>query len=176
MTSAARWLIAGTAVLGLVARTGAQEVATGTFKTAEGKDVGTVRIEHISSATLFLLNLHDLPPGTHGIHIHAVGQCTPPSFDSAGPHWNPAQKQHGKDNAKGPHAGDLANIVIPASGKLETQFTLDGIAMRGEGNLLDGDGGSLVIHAGPDDYKTDPSGNSGARIACAVIGIEQRNE
>ncbi|MEO8605886.1 MAG: superoxide dismutase family protein [bacterium] len=176
MTSAARWFIAGAAVLGLVASASAQEVATGVFKNAEGKDVGTVRIEHIASSTLFLLKLHDLPPGTHGIHIHSVGQCTPPTFDSAGPHWNPLGKKHGKDNADGPHAGDLTNIVIPASGKLETQFNLEGMTLVGEGNLLDGDGGSIVIHAGQDDYKTDPSGNSGARIACAVLGIDQRQE
>lgn len=176
MTAATRWMIAGAAVLGLVASASAQEVATGVFKNADGKDVGTVRIEHISSATLFLIKVHDLSPGQHGLHIHSVGQCTAPTFDSAGPHWNPLGKKHGKESPDGPHLGDLPNLVVGADGKAEAQFNLEGITLRGEGNILDGDGASIVIHAGQDDYKTDPSGNSGARIACAVIGLDQRQE
>jgi len=85
-------------------------------------------------------------------------------------------RQHGKDNPKGAHAGDLNNLTIPANGKLELQIDMPGIALRGEGGLLDEDGASLVIHANPDDYKTDPSGNSGARIACAPISIPDREE
>lgn len=177
MKSAALWASALIIAAGIAARAGAQEVATGTFKNAEGKDVGTVRIEHMPSATLFLLKLHDLPPGVHGIHIHSVGQCTPPSFDSAGPHWNPTKSQHGSKNPKGPHAGDLQNITIPADGKLETQVTVQGIRQwEDEGGLLDGDGASIVIHANADDYMTDPSGNSGARIACAKIDLPQRQD
>ena len=116
-----------------------------------------------AGATVFLLNLHDLPPGVHAIHIHSVGKCDPPSFDSAGPHYNPTNAQHGFHNPKGPHTGDLPNITIPASGKLETQVVVAGMRQwEGEGGILDGDSSSLIIHASPDDYKTDPSGNSGA--------------
>lgn len=175
MTSVLRWILAG-ALIAAAAQAGADEVAKSTFKNSEGKDVGTLTVNHIASATMFLIKLHDMPPGVHGIHLHSNATCTPPTFDSAGPHWNPTSKQHGKDNPQGPHLGDLGNITIPADGKLEQQFTIEGITLRGEGNLLDGDGSSMVIHAGPDDNKTDPSGNSGARIACASVGLPERNE
>jgi len=176
MKSSALWAIAVIMSVGLAARSGAQEVAEAKFINSEGKNVGSVHIEHMASATLFLLKLHDLPPGVHGIHIHSVGTCTPPSFDSAGPHFNPAKSQHGFKNPKGPHAGDLPNITIPADGKLETTLMVAG-AMQwdGEGGLLDGDRASLVIHANPDDYTTDPSGNSGPRIACAKLDLPERN-
>ena len=176
MQRGARWTVVAIAAMGLATAALGQETGRGTFINAQGKNVGTVTVEHMASATMFLLKLYDLPPGVHGIHIHAVGQCTAPSFDSAGPHFNPDGHQHGKENPKGPHAGDLNNITIPADGKLEIQIDMPGIALRGQGGLLDEDGASIVIHANPDDYKTDPSGNSGARIACAPITIDDREE
>jgi len=176
MQRAARWIAVTVALVGLAGVAAAQEAGRNTFINAEGKEVGSLTTMHMPSGTMFLLKLHDLPPGVHGIHIHSVGVCTPPSFDSAGPHFNPAGHQHGKDNPKGAHAGDLNNLTIPANGKLELQIDMPGIALRGEGGLLDEDGASLVIHANPDDYKTDPSGNSGARIACAPISIPDREE
>jgi Cu-Zn family superoxide dismutase len=176
MKSAALWAMALSMAVGLAARARAQEVADSKFINSQGKEVGSVHIEHMPSATLFLLTLHDMPPGVHGIHIHSVGKCDPPSFDSAGPHFNPTNNQHGMKNPKGPHAGDLPNIIIPASGKLETQIMVAGDRQwDGQGGILDGDGASLVIHANPDDYMTDPSGNSGPRIACAKLDLPQRN-
>ena len=176
MKSAALWTMALGRMIGLAARAQAQpEVSKANFINSQGKNVGTVTIEHMASATVFLLNLHDLPPGVHAIHIHSVGKCDPPSFDSAGPHYNPTNAQHGFHNPKGPHTGDLPNITIPASGKLETQVVVAGMRQwEGEGGILDGDSSSLIIHASPDDYKTDPSGNSGARIACAALDVAQR--
>jgi Cu-Zn family superoxide dismutase len=163
--------------VGLTAPVGAQEAARGTFHNSAGKEVGTVTIAHMPSFTTFLLNLHDMPPGVHAIHIHANGTCEPPSFDSAGPHYNPTNAQHGLKNPKGPHAGDLPNITIPASGKLETQVKVEGMKQwEGEGGILDGNLASLVIHANPDDNTTDPAGNSGARIACARLDMERRND
>jgi superoxide dismutase, Cu-Zn family len=177
MKSAALWAMALILAIGLAARVGAQEVAEGKFINGQGKEVGTVHIEHMPSATLFLLDLHDMPPGAHGIHIHSVAKCDPPTFDSAGPHFNPTNSQHGMKNPKGPHAGDLPNITIPASGKLETTIMVAGMRQwDGEGGMLDGDGASLIIHANPDDYMTDPSGNSGARIACAKLDLPQRQD
>lgn len=103
-----------------------------------------------------------LAPGVHGIHLHAVGRCESPDFKSAGAHWNPAGKQHGHDNPLGAHLGDLPNLTVGADGKGSASFHV-------EGDMDDADGTSLVIHAQSDDYKTDPSGNSGERIACAVL-------
>ena len=107
-----------------------------------------------------------LPPGVHGVHIHAVGRCDPPDFQTAGPHWNPTGHQHGRDNPQGAHMGDLPNISIGADGRGALDFAVPAATLAG---LLDADGAALVIHAGPDDYKSDPSGNSGGRIACGVI-------
>jgi superoxide dismutase, Cu-Zn family len=116
------------------------------------------------------VNVSQLPPGTHGIHIHNVGKCEGPAFTSAGPHLNPASKKHGKDNPEGPHAGDLLNLQVDSNGVGKASL-LDANVTLGSGpNSVFHEGGtSLVIHASADDYKTDPAGNSGARIACGVI-------
>ena len=112
--------------------------------------------------TTIKVDAEGLAPGVHGIHLHAVGQCDGPDFKSAGGHWNPAGRQHGRDNPQGAHLGDLPNLAAGDDGKATASFTVDG-------DMADTDGTSLVIHAKPDDNKTDPSGNSGDRIACAVL-------
>ena len=102
-------------------------------------------------------------------HIHETGRCDPP-FESAGGHLNPEGKKHGKDNPGGPHAGDLPNLEVPDSGRVKLQLDVKGVSIDGgPGALLDGDGAALVIHDGADDYKTDPAGNAGKRLACGVI-------
>jgi Cu-Zn family superoxide dismutase len=110
-----------------------------------------------------------LPPGQYGVHFHAVGRCEGPAFASAGPHWNPTGRQHGTLNPAGHHLGDLPNLEVDAHGAGRLEFTIAGAATGGTDGLFDADGTSLIIHAGPDDYRTDPSGNSGARIACGVL-------
>ena len=112
-----------------------------------------------------------LAPGGYGAHVHAVGRCDPPGFESAGGHWNPTGRQHGSQNPQGPHLGDLPNLLVGANGEGSFEFGIAGGRLNGRDEaMLDEDGAALVIHAYPDDYRTDPSGNSGARIACGVFG------
>jgi len=138
---------------------------------ASGQTIGSVRAWQTSGGVAFRISASGLPHGLHGIHVHSVGRCDPPDFTSAGSHWNPAGKKHGMNNPAGPHAGDLPNVEVAANGVLGTTVTLPGASLTatGPGALLDADGAALVIHASADDYVTDPSGNSGTRIACAVI-------
>jgi superoxide dismutase, Cu-Zn family len=137
---------------------------------AQGQKIGTVTIRQAGTGIRIGVKVSQLPPGTHGIHIHTVGKCDGPDFMSAGGHLNPSSRKHGKDNPEGPHAGDLLNIQVKASGDAEASL-LDPNVTLGDGpNSLFHEGGTaIVIHEKTDDYKTDPAGNSGARIACGVI-------
>jgi superoxide dismutase, Cu-Zn family len=140
---------------------------------ATGQTIGSVRAWQTAGGVTFRLDAKGLPHGIHGIHVHSVGRCDPPDFASAGSHWNPAGRKHGMSNPAGPHAGDLPNVEVAANGVLSTTVTLPNATLfapqEAPGTLLDADGAALVIHAQADDNMTDPSGNSGARIACAVI-------
>ena len=131
-----------------------------------GQSIGTVRAWQTAGGVSFHISASALPHGLHGVHVHAVGRCDPPDFASAGPHWNPAGKKHGMNNPAGPHAGDLPNVEVAANGVLSATVTVADASMA---SLVDADGAALVIHANADDYVTDPSGNSGTRIACAII-------
>jgi Cu-Zn family superoxide dismutase len=133
---------------------------------ALGAPIGSVRAWQTAGGVSFHVEAGGLPHGLHGIHVHAVGRCDPPDFTSAGGHWNPVGKQHGLSNPAGPHAGDLPNVEVAANGVLSATVTVAGATLP---EMLDADGAALVLHAAADDYRTDPSGNSGARIACAVI-------
>jgi Cu-Zn family superoxide dismutase len=148
----------------------AQSVAHANIVNAQGKKIGTAEIRASGNGARIDVNVSQLPPGTHGIHIHNVGKCEGPSFTSAGPHLNPTSKKHGKDNPEGPHAGDLLNLEVNANGVGKASL-LDPNVTLGEGpnSVFHAGGTSLVIHANADDYKTDPAGNSGARIACGFI-------
>jgi len=111
-----------------------------------------------------------LPPGVHAVHIHATGTCTGPDFKSAGGHWNPEMKQHGHDNPMGAHMGDMPNMTVAADGTGTMKTVVAGAMLKdGKEPLLDADGAAIVIHAAADDYKTDPTGNAGARLACGII-------
>jgi superoxide dismutase, Cu-Zn family len=138
---------------------------------ADGRSVGTVVLTQTPEGVRLALALRDLPPGEHGFHLHAVGKCEPPSFTSAGAHFNPESKKHGFFARDGHHAGDMANILVPPGGALSTTLTNKRITLdRGKPNSVFQEGGTaLIIHDKFDDYITDPIGNSGDRIACGVI-------
>jgi superoxide dismutase, Cu-Zn family len=134
---------------------------------ASGRELGTLAIDETPSGLAVTGSLVGLAPGEHGIHFHTTGKCEAP-FESAGGHWNPANRQHGATNPQGPHLGDLSNITVGADSTATVSVTSPGGTLRGANALLDADGAALVIHAAADDNRTDPSGNSGARIACGV--------
>lgn len=137
---------------------------------AQGQKIGTATLHPSASGVRIDVEVSQLPPGTHGIHIHTVGKCEGPAFASAGGHFNPTANKHGKDNPEGPHAGDLLNIEADAKGTAKASVSDSTVTLGGGPNSLFHEGGTaLVIHEKADDYKTDPSGNSGARIACGVV-------
>ena len=140
--------------------------ATAALRTSAGASVGHATAAEVAGGVRFTADVTGLPPGTHGIHVHTVGACDAPDFTTAGPHWNPSGGKHGFNNPAGPHRGDLPNVTVAANGVLHEAVSLAGASVA---SLLDADGAALVLHAAPDDYATDPSGNSGDRIACAVI-------
>jgi superoxide dismutase, Cu-Zn family len=109
----------------------------------------------------------NMPQGTYAAHVHTTGRCDAPDFTTAGSHWNPTASQHGKDNPQGMHKGDLPNLLVGTDGRGTLEYTIAGADV---GAMLDADGASIVIHTGADDYRTDPSGNSGGRMACGVFG------
>ena len=139
------------------------------MRDSAGRDLGTLTVAESSGMLAVSGTLRGLPPGTHGIHFHMTGSCEPP-FESAGGHWNPTSKQHGVDNPNGPHAGDLRNIEVGADSTANVQTSAPGGTLRGDTGLMDADGAAIIVHAAADDNKTDPSGNSGARIACGRVG------
>lgn len=140
-----------------------------TLQNSSGAEVGVLTVVDQAGGLMLTGTVRGMPPGTHGIHIHMTGQCTPP-FESAGGHWNPTGLQHGRDNPQGAHLGDLMNIEVGADSTATVSLSTPGGSLRGTNALMDADGASVVVHAGPDDNKTDPAGNSGARIACGVVG------
>jgi len=136
----------------------------------QGQKIGTATLTQTDAGVRIDLSVSQLPSGTHGIHLHTAGKCEAPGFTTAGGHLNPDMKKHGKDNPDGPHAGDLTNIEVGADGTAKASITDMHVTLADGANSLFHEGGTaLVIHEKADDYKTDPSGNSGARIACGVI-------
>lgn len=150
----------------------AAEKKTIELKDAKGNDVGTATIMSKGSGVEVRLDLKNLPAGVHAVHFHQKAQCDPPDFKSAGPHFNPTSKQHGFENPQGHHAGDMMNFTVKDNGTAKaTVKDVDVVLGTGsESNSLFASGGtSIMVHAKADDYKTDPSGNSGDRIACGVV-------
>jgi Cu-Zn family superoxide dismutase len=146
------------------------ESAKAALKSADGKDVGSVTLTQLPEGVLLNLTIKGLPAGEHAFHVHAVGKCEAP-FTSAGGHFNPGGKKHGVMAADGHHAGDMPNLHIPSTGELTVEVVNTAITLeKGKPNsVFDADGSAIIVHAGKDDYKTDPTGDAGGRIACGVI-------
>ncbi len=144
--------------------------ATAQLKNADGEVVATATFTEADEGILIEVRAEGLEPGLHGIHIHETGQCEPLDFTSAGGHFNPTGAMHGLENPQGPHAGDLPNLEVGDDGTASYRATTERVTLgKGESSLFDADGSALVIHAGEDDQMTDPSGESGDRIACGPI-------
>jgi superoxide dismutase, Cu-Zn family len=149
---------------------GTAEDVTVRLTTAQGQDAGTAIIKSAPHGVTVQLRAKNLPAGEHGIHFHQDAKCDPPDFKTAGPHFNPEGKKHGLENPEGHHAGDMKNLTVAANGTARTTIVDNDVDLGDDSHSLFSNGGtSLVIHAKPDDMKTDPSGNSGDRIACGVI-------
>lgn len=138
------------------------------MRDAAGRDLGTLTLTSSPSGLMLSGVVRGLPPGERAIHVHATGRCEP-TFEAAGPHWNPTSRLHGTENPQGPHLGDMPNVRVGPDGSATVRATTAGGTLRGTNALLDADGGAVVIHESGDDYRTDPSGESGARIACGVV-------
>jgi Cu-Zn family superoxide dismutase len=140
------------------------------FIDSAGNPVGTALLTEESGGVRFHFNLNHLSAGTHGIHVHEKGDCTKPDFKSAGKHFNPDVKQHGAENPKGFHAGDLGNIEVGSDGTADAEVTAPQLTLKvSDHSLIRPGGTAIIIHAGRDDQKSDPSGNSGNPVACGVI-------
>ena len=144
--------------------------ATG-VRNVQGQLVGEASATREGNMVKVRMTVRGFTPGTFGVHLHQAGRCEAPDFASAGPHWNPAGKQHGRHNPQGPHLGDLPNLEVRANGtgRIDFDVPVPAGTAADSNPLLDADGTSVVIHAAADDERTDPSGNSGARIACGVF-------
>lgn len=141
------------------------------MKTADGKSAGYIEIKPGGTGVKLLLHVKNLPPGQHALHFHQTASCDGAGFEGAGPHFNPDGKKHGMLNPEGHHAGDMDNFTVESSGEAPrvTVIDKDVTLTPGPHSLLSNGGTSLVVHAKADDMKTDPSGNSGDRIACGVV-------
>jgi Cu-Zn family superoxide dismutase len=160
------------AALTVALATGAAQAQTGkaVLKSADGKNVGSAELTQLPQGVLIKLSLNGLPAGEHAFHVHGAGKCEPP-FTSAGGHFNPDTKKHGIMAAEGHHAGDMPNLHIPSDGALSVEVVNASVTLeKGKPNSLYGPNGTaLIVHAGKDDYKTDPTGEAGGRIACGVV-------
>jgi superoxide dismutase, Cu-Zn family len=140
------------------------------LKNAQGESVGSALFREQDGGVRIVVQAGGLSPGRHGIHIHAVGRCEAPAFQSAGDHFNPLGKKHGLESPDGPHAGDLPGLEADASGRAEYVAVTDRLTLGlGPTSVFDADGSAIVIHADTDDQRTDPLGNSGERVLCGQL-------
>ncbi|EQB06327.1 Cu-Zn family superoxide dismutase [Sphingobium wenxiniae] len=152
------------------ASAGEAPVAYAKLLAGDGTARGEAKVTQAADGLHVLVRAEGLTPGLHAVHVHTTGTCTPPDFVSAGGHWNPTDRQHGKDNPHGMHMGDMPNMLAGSDGTGEMEYVIPGgLVSSGAMPLLDADGAAIVIHAQADDNKTDPAGNAGGRAACGVL-------
>lgn len=151
------------------ASAGGGPIAYAQLRDKDGNPKGRAVVRPMGDGVHLAASLENMPQGTYATHIHTAGRCDVPDFISAGPHWNPTNRKHGIANSAGPHKGDLPNVQVGAGGAGNLNAHIEGVAMKGQNALLDADGSAIIVHAGVDDNTTDPSGNSGARVACGVF-------
>lgn len=164
-------ITAAALAIGMSAHAAAPENARAVLRDSSGTERAEASFTQSKEGVKVRVKAVALSAGSYGAHVHSVGRCEAPDYRTSGGHWNPTKREHGKDNPKGMHMGDLPNLTVDAKGKGEVDFLIPGALLHGGDNpLLDPDGASIIVHTGADDYATDPAGNSGGRMACGVIG------
>lgn len=146
-----------------------ERLGSATLRFANGLPAGTAQLYGSGAEVSISVALAGVEPGTHGVHLHTTGSCEASDFTSAGGHLNPGGNEHGFENSQGPHLGDLPNATVGAGGSGTVSATLRGTRSEVLSAIFDADGTAVVVHAGADDYRTDPAGDSGARVACGVL-------
>ena len=168
--AAALPIMAGASACATAMETKAAPTATAKRAAGDGTARGTATVTQAADGLHVVVRATGLTPGIHAVHIHAIGKCTGPDFTSAGGHWNPTARQHGKDNPAGMHMGDMPNMTVGPAGSGAIEYHVpNGSISGGAMPLLDADGAAIVVHAKPDDNVTDPTGNAGGRVACGVL-------
>lgn len=163
-------LVAGFILLTSCSLAAPEYRASAELKDKDGKIVGQAFFRERADGVLVRIDVKGLTPGLHAVHVHSIGKCEGPAFTTAAGHFNPAGKKHGLNSPAGPHAGDLPNMLVAKDGSGRFEVRTDAITLKtGVASVFDSDGSALIIHAGVDDYATDPTGNAGDREACGLI-------
>ena len=147
----------------------ASEIATAQIRDRSGANVGTARLYSLGGEVTVSASFTGLPAGMKAVHLHTAGDCSAADFTSAGGHLNPGGHEHGTANPRGAHLGDLPNVTIAADGSGTMSTVLRGTLEGISDDIFDADGTAIVVHEGPDDYRSDPAGAAGSRIACGVV-------